>query len=641
MTHVSRRTVLAAGATAAAATALARSGVAFAAPAGARSLPTGGSFVTIVAHSDDDLLFVNPDIQPSILSGQPARTIVLTSDEDDGSKIPPLTPEELSARLREGQRSAYASLAGQPNEWHRETKEVATMVIEVATLVGAPNVQLIYLNLPDGGSPANPTALANLWNDPNFACPAILPTGGPVEDAQWYNQADVHNVLVGLLDEYQPTVIRIQDPQPLLALPGEPTEHTDHIHAAKFATKAVKTYEGTNGRGFVLLTRYRCYNIGAAPKNVPDALLGPKAAAYSAYAELDPNTGDAFDEHVFRNYHRWPVAAPWAIVDGTGTLHAFVAAGDSLMWWHQANNGAWVGPEMLRGGTFAPGVAVALNGSGRVQVAVLDLDSGSILTAGQSAPGGGFGTWVNVGNPDGANPAYGTPGLVLNGTGGLELFAINQSNGVSNAWQESNGSFSAWEALPGDGSINLSPPVGFTSSTGRMHLFTDANGKLNHWHQNNGAGVEFKPITSESTHAPGIALDGDKVRTLVREHGDGAVGTIAELTSNGTFGAIAHLGGQGGVGPVAAVTSGGATGRVLAFARNDDYGISVARQTNGNTFSPWEDLGGYAEVGPAAVRDAMGNVRVLIVGGDAVLYERKQSTPGATSPFGDWQQAGN
>ncbi|WP_330272426.1 PIG-L family deacetylase [Lentzea sp. NBC_00516] len=645
MTCISRRTVLVAGASAAAATAIAHTGIAFAAAPGTSSLPGQGSFVTIVAHTDDDLLFINPDIQPSILSGLPVRTIVLTADQYNGHGN--MTREDLAASVQEGQRSAYATLAGKPNNWTRATKEVATMVLEIDTLVGAPNVQLVYLQLPDGGGdlPEHDKALEKLWNDPNHAVPAIRPTGGPVQVSQWYNQADVNNVLLALLDEFQPTVIRIQDPEPSLSFPNEGTEHTDHVHAAKFATKAVKSYEGTTGRGFVLLTRYRCYNIAASPRNVPAALVGPKSAAYQAYAEHDPVTGNAFDEHVFHNYQRWPVVAPWAIVDSTGKLHAFVAAGDSIMWWHQAVGGAWTGPVMLRGGTFAPGVAVALNGSGLVHIAVLDLDTGSILVAGQSSPGGGFGSFADVGNPDGATPAFGTPGLVLNGDGGLELFAINKANGVSNAWQNGDGSFSGWEALSSGGmtAVIVSPPVGFTSSTGRLHLFADNNGQVAHWQQNPGASLGYKSVGSvECTHAPAVAMDGNKVRAIVREHGDGAVGTIAEGSSNGTFGALAHLGGQGGVGPVAAVTSGGGTAaRVLAFARNDSYGISVARQTNGNTFGPWEDLGGYAEVGPAAVRDASGFVRVLVVGADAKLYERKQSAAGPTNPFGGWQVAGN
>ncbi|GHH38093.1 PIG-L family deacetylase [Lentzea cavernae] len=641
MTCISRRTVLVAGATAAAATAISNTGIAFA--AAPQNLPTAGSFVNIIAHTDDDLLFINPDIQPSVLSGLPVRTIVLTADQNEGHGS--LTREDLCASVQEGQRSAYAKLAGKPNNWTRGTKEVATMVLEVDTLVGAPNVQLLYLDLPDGGDslPDHKDALKKLWEDPNHVAPVIRPTGGPVQVQQWYNQADLNNVLLALLEEFQPTTIRTQDPSPNNGFPGQIEEHDDHVHAARFATKAVKAYEGTNDRGFVLLTRYRCYNITASPVNVPPALAGPKSEAYQAYAEHDPVTGGTFDQHVFHNYHRWPVSVPWSIVDGSGTLHAFVAAGDSIMWWHQAVNGAWTGPVLLRAGTFAPGVAVALNGSGLVHIAVLDLDTGSILVAGQSSPGSGFDTWTDVGNPDGASSALGTPSLVLNGDGGLELLAANQANGVSNAWQNPDGTFSGWISLSGNTGMVVSPPVGFTSPTGRLHLFADANGAVNHWEQNQGGSLTYKSIGAvECTHAPAVAVDGGKVRLLVREHTDGVMGTVAELTANGTFSPLAHIGGQGGVGPVSAVSAGtGSQARVLVFARNDGYGISLARQTSGDAFAPWEDLGGYAEIGPAAVRDAMGLVRVLVVGPDAKLYERKQTAVGAAGAFGAWQVCGS
>ncbi|USX50801.1 PIG-L family deacetylase [Lentzea sp. HUAS12] len=643
MTCVSRRTVLLAGATAAAATALPNTGAAHAAASSAANLPGDGSFVTIIAHTDDDLLFINPDIQPSVLSGLPVRTIVLTADQNEGAGG--LSREELSASVQEGQRSAYAKLAGQPNNWTRGTKEVATMILEIDTLVGAPNVQLLYLNIPDGGDtlPEHNESLKKLWEDPNHVAPVIIPTGGPVQVQQWYNQADVNNVLLALLEEYQPTMIRIQDPSPNDGFAGQFNEHNDHIHAARFATRAVKAYEGTDARGFALLTRYRCYNIGASPVNVPAALAGPKSEAYQAYAAHDPVTGPTFDGHVFRNYHRWPVVAPWAVVDGGGRLHAFVAAGDSIMWWHQATGAAWTGPVLLRAGTFAPGVGVAVNGSGLVQIAVLDLDTGSILVSGQTSLTGGFDTWTDVGNPDGATPALGTPSLVRNGDDGIELLAINQADGISNAWQNPDGSYSGWVGLTGNTGMIVGPPVGYTSPTRRTHLFADANGQVEHWHQNQGAAFTHEPIGSvECTHAPGVATQGDRVRVLVREHGDGAIGTVAEGSSNGTFSPLAHIGGHGGLGPVAAVTSGhGSQALVMAFARNDNYGISVTHQNAAGTFGTWQDLGGYAEIGPAAVRDSMDLIRVLVVGPDAKLYERKQSATGISSPFGPWQVCGS
>lgn len=638
MAHISRRTVMVAGFTVATTAAI---GVGTG-TAGARTAPTGGNYLQIVAHTDDDLLFLNPDIQPSIQSGLPVRTIVLGADEYNGVDGE-MTRQELAASVQEGSRSAWAVLAGQPNNWDRATMVVAGKTVEIDTLVGAPQIQMIYLSLPDAGDDLHTDALTQLWNSTSYSTPTIRPTGSLVP-VQTYNQAALDAVLLGLLQQFQPTTIRVQDPHPddvrFSALP----DHWDHIAAAKFAQKAVKAYEGPTGRPFALLTRYRCYNTQAAPANVPDALLAPKTAAYQAYAAHDPLTGGAFDTNLARNYQRWPVVAPWAAIDSTGALHAFVVAGDSLMMWKQPNGGAWVGPTNLKAGTFAPGVAVALRGDGKLQIAVLDLATGSILTTKQTAAGAGFATtWTNVGNPNGSTPAYGTPALGVNSDGGIEMYVINKAGTLSNAFEQGTG-FSSWYTITGGDKKAMTPPVAITAPSGKLHVFADGNGKTLHWYQNPGSGTVYQALTStaESTFGPGMAIEAsNKVRIVSREHGDGAVGTLAENTANGAWAtSLTHIGGQGGVGPVAAVTSGGATPRVLAFCRNNGYGISVSRQGSGGTFGAWTDLGGYCEVGPAAVRDAMGLVRVLIVGGDAKLYERVQTVAGPDGAFGAWQLAG-
>jgi hypothetical protein len=129
-----------------------------------------------------------------------------------------------------------------------------------------------------------------------------------------------------------------------------------------------------------------------------------------------------------------------------------------------------------------------------------------------------------------------------------------------------------------------------------------------------------------------------KARIVTREYSDGAVGT--SVNSGGTWSALSHIGGQGGVGPVAAVRSGGTSPRVLVFARNDGYGISVSRQAASGTFGVWQDLGGYCEVGPAAVVDNAGLVRLLAVGADCKLHERKQTAAGPDGAFDIWRIAG-
>ncbi|NUT01996.1 MAG: hypothetical protein HOV76_00830, partial [Hamadaea sp.] len=484
-------------------------------------------------------------------------------------------------------------------------------------------------------------ALTNLWSNSSYSTSTIVPTGSPANRVQTYRQADLINVLVGLLAQFQATVVRCQDPFPDDAryAAGMP-DHWDHVHAAKFAQKAVKSYMGPTGRPYALLVRYRCYNTRQAPANVPAALRTPKTNAYNKYKALDPLSGDTFDVNLSRCYERWPVSPQWATVDSAGTVHAFVVAGDSLMWWRQPNGGAWVGPTTLLAGSFAPGVAVAMRGDNRLQLAVLDLDTAAIRTCTQTAAGAqGFGTWTSLGNPNSSSPAYQTPVFGVS-NGSLELYVVNRAGTLGNKWQEGTG-FSGWVTVTGGNGKAMSQPSAITAPGGRMHVFADGNGKAFHWYQNVGGTTIYQALTTEaqSTASIGTALDANRVRIFTRRQSDGSVGTLREMTANGSWETtLANIGGMGGLGPVAAVTSGG---RTLAFARNNAYGLSMTRQDSAGNFVPWQDFGGYAEAGPSAVVDAQGLVRVFALGADMRLRQRVQTAVGPDAPFGDWQAAGS
>jgi LmbE family N-acetylglucosaminyl deacetylase len=605
------------------------------------AVPGGGSFVTIVAHSDDDLLFINPELQPSLKSGRPYRVIVMTCDEFNGNP-PGMSREQLAGQLREGARRAYASLAGVANDWRKETLVVAGKTVEVDTLNPAPQIQSVWLNLPDGGDSLHQDALLNLWETAGYTTTTIVPTGSPVTQVQTYDGGQVYQVLVGLLNLYQPTVVRIQD---LYPDERHRSEHADHVATAAFAQLAMKTYEGPTGFGFSLLTRYRCYNTMESGENVPAALLTPKTNAYKLYNALDPLTGSNFDDSLPRSYQRFPVSAPWVIKDGTGVLHAVVVAADSVMAW-RLNSGAttWTGPTNLISGSFAPGVAMARNANGRVQLAVLDLDSTNIMTTKQTANGGSYGSWTSLGSPDAGLKYYGTPAFGVNSDNCIEMYLLDSSGGITNAFQSAvNGSITGWFDVGGGPDVMEQPAV-ITAPSGQLHVFANNNGNVQHWSQPAGGVTSFDPGFPfvEATASPAAVIEnGGKARILTRELTDGAVGTSVENTAGGTWSGLTHLGGQGGIGPVATVLSGGTGPRLLAFARNDNYGISMSKQGSGGTFGAWTDLGGYCEIGPTAAVDPAGFVHLLVVGGDCKLYERKQTATGPGGAFGNWTQVGS
>ena len=91
--------------------------------------------VQVVAHPDDDILFMNPDLASSIQSGHSSISIYLTGGESD---LP--HPATYAAQRQEGTRSSYARMAGTPNKWNRSAVAAAGRLIEVDELRARPDV---------------------------------------------------------------------------------------------------------------------------------------------------------------------------------------------------------------------------------------------------------------------------------------------------------------------------------------------------------------------------------------------------------------------------------------------------------------------------------------------------------------------
>jgi hypothetical protein len=603
-------------------------------PRAATGAQLPGGLVNIVAHSDDDLLFINPDIQAAIRQRLTTRTIIMTCDEWNGA--PGLSRLQLAARLREGQRRAYASMAQVASNWKTEALSVGGKTVELNTLLTAPYVQLVYPNLPDGGDNLSPNALQNLYSNSGYTVKTLIPTGSPVP-VQTYTKSAVDSVLTGLLAMFKPTVIRTQDPFP------DPrfVEHTDHVATARFVQNAASAYGGPAAGRAALLVRYRCYDIAYSTADVPPTLASVKTAAYREYNVLDPLTGGGADYALTRCYQRFPTSSQWVLLDGTKTLHAFVVGAVGLLLWRQADGGSWTGPTVVRAGMFAPGVATVLLPDGKIQIAVLDLARGAIMTSVQAAAGGSFDAWLNVGNPNGSKPAYGTPVMVLNAEGGIEMYARNGTGGLSNCWQQGAG-FHSWVSVPG-GSNVMNQPVAIRGSNGKLHVFCDGNGKTLHWTQppNGSTTFDSRFYGAESTAPPAVTLDSaGKVRMVNREQNDGALGTLVEKTVGGIWSAYTSTAAHEGIGTPSVVSSGGADPGVLVFARNNNYGVSMSKLTSTGAYGPWQDMGGYCELGPAAVRDASGVVRLLAIGADGGLHERHQTAAGPDAVFNDWLLVG-
>jgi len=113
----------------------------------AATLPTLGDCKTgainvVIAHPDDDLLFMNPSLAKQ-MAVHCVRTVYVTA-ADDGRDS-----NYWMGRQR-GIEAAYAEMANADNIWTDTTALIDKHTVLVGTLASRPSVSLVFLRLPDG-----------------------------------------------------------------------------------------------------------------------------------------------------------------------------------------------------------------------------------------------------------------------------------------------------------------------------------------------------------------------------------------------------------------------------------------------------------------------------------------------------------
>ncbi|MFE4449263.1 ricin-type beta-trefoil lectin domain protein [Streptomyces sp. NPDC056796] len=102
-----------------------------------------------VAHPDDDLYFVNPEIRRTVQAGCPVTTVFLTAGDD--GRTPERAALDYVEERERGVRAAYAQIVGVPDRWTEGTVRVNGRSVRSLTLDGAPTpVRLLLFGLHDG-----------------------------------------------------------------------------------------------------------------------------------------------------------------------------------------------------------------------------------------------------------------------------------------------------------------------------------------------------------------------------------------------------------------------------------------------------------------------------------------------------------
>ncbi|HEX4966469.1 MAG TPA: VCBS repeat-containing protein [Thermoanaerobaculia bacterium] len=248
--------------------------------------------INVVAHEDDDLLFINPDIQADIASGRPARTIFVTAGNQGCYQNAPFW------QMREaGMKLAYAQMAGVASSWTETTlhlgngcsfKGGAGTDVALSTLNGNPGVSLVFLRLPSAWDVWGPF---ELWSgavssisspDPEDKdCPSSPPvTTLPLS----VTKDGLTCLIASAISSYGATSVRTLDPTGTGNHDGDyGDDHREHYAVANFALAANRTLPTP-----LLVSQHRGYNIQYAPQTL-FAEAAAKYAAFDAYARFDTN----------------------------------------------------------------------------------------------------------------------------------------------------------------------------------------------------------------------------------------------------------------------------------------------------------------------------------------------------------------
>jgi len=235
--------------------------------------------MNVVAHEDDDLLFLSPDLLHEIQAGQCVRTVYLTAGDSGYGKF-----YWLGRQL--GAEAAYGRMLGlQKPVWDQQVVSLAAgEYVTVATLRGNPKVSLVFFNLPDGDlqgqgfESSGDQSLSKLQS-------GDLPRLTSVDGQSGYTSAQLVAALVTLMNTYQPAAIHTQADVPSASYP----DHSDHIAAGKYAVTAASVYDRQSfGDAFTIpVVRYIGYPIHSYGENVSGSDLSQKEAAFLAYARHD------------------------------------------------------------------------------------------------------------------------------------------------------------------------------------------------------------------------------------------------------------------------------------------------------------------------------------------------------------------
>ncbi|MFJ7272440.1 PIG-L family deacetylase [Streptomyces sp. NPDC099050] len=631
---------------------------------------TEGTVLQVVAHPDDDLFFMNPDLSRSISTGIKVATVYLTSGEADGRNEAhsphlqdPKGPADRAAYAearQNGIRAAYAQMAtgDRTSAWQRRSiPTVGGGSAEVDVLVARPEVNLVWMQMREARSISgnNPDSLRGLWDGKVPALGSQLTSGTPVETAFSYDKDQVVEAIAAIFARYRPTTIRTQDPTPGRSRSGGAfLDHQDHMYGARFVQAATERYAKSTDRPHFSVQNYVSYPNSALPPVLDPQAAEEKLGYLKTYAWADHQNwcgspagcgdrktatrpaGAGWSRTI--RYGRGDVTS-WMTEGASGRLWAFTVLDGRMAYWTRGSDKApWQGPEFLAGSGMDTGATAVRLPDGRVAVFGTRTTLGAtpqeyrreVVHRVQAAPDGAFGPWVSLGTPDTddvpGTSAISAPAVALDRTGRMTVYVRDSRRTLRAVAQSApDGAFGAWESL--GGSALQGDPVTATDAAGRRHVYAATAQSVLAWVQQTPDAPFGAPVPAglPATTGPLSASPrGDGVSLRFRRPGTGTVATSL-VTAGGTvprFSPVTEEGGEGGYGSVG-VAGGLLTGR----AGTGTVGVSV---TDGGP--AWHESQMHYTGAPTALTAPDGSAVGAVLGLDAALHVTTAPPPGTEPP---------
>ncbi|MEV6236117.1 PIG-L family deacetylase [Lentzea sp. NPDC051838] len=242
--------------------------------------------VSFVAHQDDDLLFMNPDIASDIEAGFNVWVVYLTAGEVHTRPAMPYANQRV-----EGERAAYAKAARVANNWTFEEMWFNGHPVATNRLNGT-NVRLVftYIHAASGGCDGGGDPQGDLYKMLHFS-PYVA---RPIDGRPAYSGPTFIGMLHAILEHAKPNYIRSGSTIGHRDRPNG--DHVDHISGALLTAEA--DVDGAR-RTWIRRDEYTGYNSRNFPENVFGYWRDRKIEIWDQYWPHDPEVQRLSHEYAF------------------------------------------------------------------------------------------------------------------------------------------------------------------------------------------------------------------------------------------------------------------------------------------------------------------------------------------------------